>query len=102
MPLRRTTKFVTWAVAATLLIGGIALIALLSVPAPVERSLQARVGLALQQHYQRDVQLKTRRVTLIPIFRASADDFVLPNRDGEGLPPFVTIRHLTAQALPLE
>jgi hypothetical protein len=102
MPLRRTTKFVTWAVAATLLIGGIALLALLSVPAPVERSLQARVVLALQQHYQRDVQLKNLRVTLIPIFRASADDFVLPNRDGEGLPPFVTIRHLTAQALPLE
>jgi len=26
----------------------------------------------------------------------------LPNRDGEGLPPFVTAKHLTAQALPLQ
>jgi uncharacterized protein involved in outer membrane biogenesis len=102
MPLRRTTKLVTWAVAAILLIGTIALLALLSVPAPVERWLQARVLLALQEHYHRDVQLKNLRVTLIPIFRATADDFVLPNRDGEGLPPFLTVRHLTAQALPLE
>ena len=68
----------------------------------MEGWLQARVVLALQQHYQRDVQLKNLRVTLVPIFRASADDFVLPNRDGVGLPPFVTVRHLTAEAIPLE
>jgi uncharacterized protein involved in outer membrane biogenesis len=102
MPLRRTTKLVTWLLAIILVIAGIAFLALLSVPAPMERWLQARVLLALQEHYQRDVQLKNLRVTLVPIFRATADDFVLPNRDGEGLPPFVTVRHLTAQAMPLE
>jgi hypothetical protein len=89
-------------VAAAVVVAGIAFLVLLSVPAPMERWLQARVLLALQQHYQRDVQLKNLRVTLIPIFRATADDFVLPNRDGEGLPPFVTVRHLTAQAMPLD
>ena len=88
--------------ATILLIVGIASLVLLSVPAPMEGWLQARVVLALQQHYQRDVQLKNLRVTLVPIFRASADDFVLPNRDGAGLPPFVTVRHLTAEAIPLE
>jgi hypothetical protein len=102
MPLRRTTKFVTWLVAATLVIAGIAFLALLAVPAPMEQWLQARVLLALQEHYHRDVRLKNLRVTLVPIFRATADDFVLPNRNGEGLPPFLTVRHLTAQALPLE
>jgi hypothetical protein len=102
MPLRRATRFVTWAVAAILLIAIVACLVLLSVPAPMERWLQARVLLALQQHYQRDVQLKNLRVTLIPIFRATADEVVLPNRDGEGLPPFVMVRHLTAEAFPLE
>ncbi len=102
MPLRRTTKLLTWLLAATLVIAGMAFVALLSVPAPMERWLQDRVLLALQEHYHRDVQLKNLRVTLVPIFRATADDFVLPNRDGENLPPFLTVRHLTAQALPLE
>jgi|SRR5580700_5940679 hypothetical protein len=102
MALRRTTRLLTWLLAATLVIAGIAFLVLLSVPAPIERWLQDRVLLALQQHYQRDVQLKNLRVTLVPIFRATADDFVLPNRDREGLPPFLTVRHLTAQALPLE
>jgi hypothetical protein len=102
MPRRRTTKLVIWLVAGAVVVSGIGFLELLSVPAPMERWLQARVLLALQQHYRRDVQLKNLRVTLIPIFRATADDFVLANRDGKELPPFVTVKHLTAQAMPLE
>ncbi len=102
MPLRRTTKFLLSALAAICVIAGIAFLALLSVPAPIERWLQARVVLALQQHYHRDVRLENLHVTLVPVFRITADNFVLPNRDGENLPPFITVRHLTAQALPLQ
>jgi hypothetical protein len=101
MPLRRKSKLPLWFTAIGIVIG-VAFLALLSVPAPIEHWLQARVLLALQQHYQRKVQLQNLHVTLIPIFCVTADNFVLPNRDGEGLPPFVTAKHLTAQALPLQ
>jgi uncharacterized protein involved in outer membrane biogenesis len=101
MPLRRKSKLPLWFTAIGIVIG-VAFLALLSVPAPIEHWLQARVLLALQQHYQRNVQLQNLHVTLIPIFCVTADNFVLPNRDGEGLPPFVTAKHLTAQALPLQ
>lgn len=102
MPLRRTTKLVTCVLATIVVVAGAAFLALLTVPAPVERWLQARVLVALSQHYQRTVQLQNLRVTLIPVFRVTADNFVLPNRDGEELPPFVTVKHLTAQALPIQ
>ena len=58
----------------------VAFVVLLTVPAPIERWLQARVLLALRQHYQSDVKLENLHVTLIPSFRATADNFVLPNR----------------------
>src|SRR5450755_2544417 len=102
MPLRRTSKWLLWSLTTIVVIAGIGFLALLSVPAPIERWLQARVLLALQQHYQRDVQLQNLHVTLVPVFRVTADNFVLPNRDGEGLPPFVAVKHLTAQAPPLQ
>ncbi len=102
MPLRRKSKLLLWSLGTICVLAGIALFALLTVPAPVERWLQDRVILALQQHYQRDVQLQNLHVTLVPEFRVTADNFVLPNVDGEGLPPFVTVKHLTAQALPLQ
>ena len=84
MPLRRKSKLLLWSVAAICVLTGIAFFALLTVPAPVERWLQDRVVLALQQHYQRDVQLQNLHVTLVPEFRVTADNFVLPNVDGEG------------------
>ena len=68
----------------------------------IERWLQARVLLALSSTISATVQLQNLHVTLIPVFRVTADNFVLPNRDGEDLPPFVTVKHLTAQALPLQ
>src|SRR5580698_2660962 len=79
-------------------IAGVAgFIALLTVPAPIERWLQGRILLALREHYQSDVQLQNLRVTLIPEFYATADDFVLPNRGGDR-PPLITVKHLTASA----
>jgi hypothetical protein len=102
MPRHRKSKLLLWLLPTIVLIAGIALVGLLTVPAPIERWLQDRVLLALRQHYQRDVQLQNLHVTLVPIFRVTADDFVLPNRDGDALPPFVTVKHLTAQALPLQ
>ncbi len=101
MPLRRH-KLLLGTLAAILIVVGIGLWALFSVPAPVERWLQVRVILALQQHYHRNVQLQNLHVSVVPVFRVTADKFVLPNRDGEDLPPFVTVEHLTAQAWPLE
>ena len=101
MAFRRSTKFAVWFVSAVVVLAGIACIVLLTVPAPIERWLQARVTLALQEHYHRDVRLENLHVTLIPVFRVTADNFVLPNR-GEGLPPLITVKHLTAEAFPLE
>lgn len=102
MPLRRSAKFGIWSLAAVVALVGIACIALLSVPPPLERWLQGRVLLSLKQHYRRDVRLENLRVTLIPVFRVTADNFVLPNRGAGELPPFVTIRHLTAEAFPVQ
>ena len=59
---------------------------LLTVPAPLERWLQARVLLALRQHYQTRRQMENLHVTLLPEFYATADNFVLPNR-GEARSP---------------
>src|SRR5664279_414099 len=102
MSLRRKSKSLLWLLALISVILGIAFLALLSVPAPIEHWLQTRVLLALRQHYRSDVQLDNLHVSLVPVFRVTADNFILPNRDGEGLPPFVTVKHLTAQALPLQ
>ena len=102
MPLRRKSKWFLWLLGTICVLAGTAFFALLTVPTPVERWLQDRVVLALQQHYQRDVQLENLHVTLVPEFRVTADNFVLPNPDGAGLPAFVTVKHLTAQALPLQ
>ena len=38
----------------------------------------------------------------MPEFRVTGDDFVMPNRGDGDLPPFITVKHFTAQALPLE
>jgi len=102
MPPRR--KFLALAVAVLVLIAIVAIgvFWLLTVPPPLERRLQARVEQALSEHFHRDVQLHNLHVTLIPVFRVSADAFVLPNRDEVNQPPFIAIKHFTATADPLE
>jgi hypothetical protein len=98
MPIRRRTKILLGTSLAVVIAGAIGFIALLTVPAPIERWLQAQILLALREHYQSDVQLQNLRVTLIPEFEATADNFVLPNRGDGEFPPLITIKHLTAKA----
>jgi hypothetical protein len=87
-----------WSLLAVGVVVAVACVYLLTVPAPLERWLQGRMLLALQQHYQADVQLENLHVTLIPEFYATADNFVLPNRCCSELPPLITVKHLTVRA----
>lgn len=84
MPIRRRTRILLWTALAVLVVGAIGFVALtvalINVPAPVERWLQGHIQLALREHYQANVQLQNLHVTLIPGFYATADNFVLPNR----------------------
>ncbi len=98
MPTHRQRWIVWWLVLALVVAGAIGFVFLLTVPAPVESWLQDRILLALREHYQSDVQLQNLRVTLIPMFRATADNFVLPNRGDSGLPPLITVKHVTIKA----
>ena len=70
-------------------------------PPPLERKLQARVEEALSEHFQRDVRLQNLHVTLVPLFRVSADAFVVPNVDEATQLPLIAIKHFTAEANPL-
>jgi len=100
MQLRRRHLFV--AIALTLVAFlAIGVFWLLTVPPPLEHRLQARVEQALSEHYHRDVQMQNMRVTLIPVFRVTADNFELPNRDAEQQTPFIAIKHFVAEASPL-
>ena len=101
MPLRRSVRIFAVIVSILVLLVAVGVIALLRVPPPLERILQARVERALGEHFQRNVQMQNMRVTLVPMFRVSADNFVLPNRD-ENLPPFIAIKHFVAKADPLQ
>jgi len=87
-----------WIILALVVAGGVAFVSLLTVPAPVERWLQARILLALRQHYRSDVQLQNLHVTLIPSFRATADNLVMPNRGDGQFPPLITVKHVTVRA----
>jgi hypothetical protein len=98
MPTRRRTKILLCTLLAVAVIAGAGFIYLLTIPAPLERWLQARMLLGLQQHYQADVELQNLRITLIPEFYATADKFVLPNRRGGDVPPLITVKHLTVRA----
>lgn len=102
MPIRRRTKILLGTLLVTIVVGVAGLIYLLTIPAPLERWLQGRMLLALQEHYQADVQLQNLHITLIPAVYATADDFVLPNRRGGDVPPLITVKHLTVEANPLE
>lgn len=101
MPRRR--KFLAFAIVALILIALVAVgvFWLLTVPPPLERRLQAAVEQALSEHFHRAVQLHNLHVTLIPVFRVSADAFVLPNREAQNQPAFIAIKHFTAEANPL-
>jgi hypothetical protein len=102
MPIRRKTRILLWTALAVVVVGAIGFVALtvalINVPAPVERWLQGRIQLALREHYQADVQLQNLHVTLIPGFYATADNFVLPNRSAPGLPPLITVKHVMVRA----
>src|SRR6516164_8156057 len=101
MAVPRILKFLLWCLASLVLFTLLVAAALIYVPPPVERWLQDRVVGALQQRYGPNVQLKNLQVTIVPEFRVTADDFILPNRRSD-LPPFITIKHLTATALPIQ
>ncbi len=98
MPIRRRTKVLLFTLLALLILVGVGVVYLLTVPPPLEHWLQARMILALQQHYQANVQIDNLRVTLIPEFYATADNFILPNRRGGDVPPLITVKHLTVRA----
>jgi len=102
MPARRKTRILLWSLLALLVAGAIGFVWLRTLPAPLESWLQDRVLLALREHYHGDVQLQNLHVTLIPTFRATADNFVLPNRGGPDLPSFILVKHLTAETGFLE
>ena len=85
-----------------IVVGVAAFIYLLTVPPPLEHWLQARMLLALREHYQTDVQLQNLRVTLIPTVNATADNFVLPNRNHGDVPPLITVKHLIVEANLIE
>ncbi len=95
--MRRSVRVLLWSLVAFVVVVLIATYALLTVPPPLERWLQAKVTDALRQHYQRDVQLQNLKVTLVPEFEATADSFVLPNKDAN-LPPFITAKHFKVKA----
>lgn len=99
---QRIIKVSLWFLAAIVLLLGALAIALIYVPSPVERWLQDRVLLALRQKYGPNIQLRNLQVQVVPEFRVTGDDFVMPNRGAANLPPFITVKHFTAQALPLE
>jgi hypothetical protein len=98
MPDRQRGRVLLWTLVGLVLASCIAFVVLLTVPAPIERWLQARVLLALRQHYQSDVKLENLHVTLIPAFRATAENFVLPNRGNGEFPPLITVKRVTVYA----
>jgi len=102
MPLRRTTRILLWLALAFVVVMAVVFVALINVPTPVETWLQQRVLLALREHYQADVRIENLQVSLVPVFRATADNFVLPSRGGSDLPPLIAVKHVTMQANLLE
>ncbi len=100
MPRRRPIRILLWCLLGVVVAVIVAALSLLTVPPPLEAYLQGRVIEALREHYHRDVQLQNLKVTLVPEFEASADNFVLPNLE-PSLPPFITAKHFIVRgALP--
>ena len=59
MPTRRTKRILLWSVLGVAVLLAVAFVALLTLPAPVERWLQGRIALALREHYEANVTLET-------------------------------------------
>jgi hypothetical protein len=97
----RRTKVLLWTLAVLVVVIVVGVVSLLTVPAPLERYLQGRMLLALHEHYQADVELQNLHITLVPIFRATADNFVLPYRNRVDTPPLIRVKHLTVEADPV-
>jgi hypothetical protein len=102
MPKTRSARILLWTTLAVVVVVAGAIVTLLTVLAPLERYLEGRILIALRQHYQADVQLQNLHVTLIPEFYATADNFVLPNRNDPTGPPLISVKHLIMGAGVLE
>ena len=76
MRVPRILRVFLWFIAALLVLMGIASLALIYVPAPVERWLQDRVLVALQQRYGPEIRLQNLQVQIVPVFRVTGDDFL--------------------------
>ncbi len=102
MSLSRPSRYLLWTVLGLFLACAIALVVVLAFPAPLERWLEARVVLALREHYQSDVTLENLHIKVSPVVYASADKLVMPNRRDPSLPPLITVKHLSLEAGLLE
>ena len=80
MPARRKLHILLGVLLAIVVVGGLLVLYLLTIPAPVESWLQDRIVLALREHYQSDVQLQNLHATLIPEFEASGDALHIPGK----------------------
>jgi hypothetical protein len=70
MTTRRAIRVVLWILLAVFVALAILVAVVLIVPAPAERWLQARMMLALREHYQANVQLQNLHVTLVPTLQS--------------------------------
>lgn len=98
MALSRPIRYLLWTLLGLAVFCAITLIVVISFPAPLERWLEARVVLALREHYQSDVTLENLHIKVGLLVYASADNLVLPNRGDPSLPPLITVKHLGLEA----
>jgi hypothetical protein len=102
MAIPRFARYLLWLFAVFFALVLVVALSLVYVPAPVEAWLQSKVLSTLQQRYGPDVRIENLQVSVVPVFKVTADNFVLPSRRGENYPPLLTIKHLTAEAQPLQ
>ncbi len=102
MPARRKLHILLGVLLAIVVVGGLLVLYLLTIPAPVESWLQDRIVLALREHYQSDVQLQNLHATLIPEFEASGDALIIPGKNAVGLPPLIMVKHFEVRAGVME
>ena len=103
MAIARSTQILLYVVIGIFLACAIAFVFVIAFPAPLERWLQARILLALRQHYRSEVTLQDLHVTVRGgVIYATADNLVVPIRTGASLPPLITVKHLNLKASVLE
>lgn len=102
MATRRKILILTGSLLAAFVVGGLLVLYLLTIPAPLESWLQDRIVLALREHYQSNVQLQNLHATLIPEFEASGDALIIPGKNAAGLPPLIMVKHFEVRAGVME